>query len=219
MRHRVMEYDNTLSGIGADFKTTMLHVIDERFKAYFEFCEKNHELILASISVPFCKDNFIENDENYSYAKQLLIAECKKLSNTVQNTDNTHSMHVSQPAPINNVFISFASQRTVRRNSLDTEVELEVSRFLMDERTNITILNEYPMIREIYFKYNTTLSSSAAVELVFSQSMMIFTPRRNRLSAKNFEQTLLLKHNRKIIDYKTNNIDKIFSNDVIHNEK
>lgn len=204
MKHRVAELAVRSDTIGADFKKTMLEVIEGRFKELFKFNEQNQDLILASISVPAFKDNFIENDEDFIYSKQLLVAECKKLSNNiVQESDN---IRAEEPTQTSTFFVSFASRRAVRRSSLETEIDLEVPRFLMDDRSNINILNEYPMVREVYFKYNTTLSSSAAVERVFSQSMMIFTPRRNRLSAKNFEQTLLLKHNRKIIINKPNHI-------------
>lgn len=81
----------------------------------------------------------------------------------------------------------------------DHEIESEVSRYLMDHRKENSMLNECPHIRRLFLKFNTTLSSSAPVERVFSQSMMIFTPRRNRISGAKFEKTLLLKHNRMLI--------------------
>lgn len=87
----------------------------------------------------------------------------------------------------------------IGRSSIENDIEFEVARYLMDVRTDNIILNEYPNVREVYFKFNTTLSSSAPVEGVFSQSMMIFTPRRNRLSVSNFEIALMYKHNWKII--------------------
>lgn len=79
--------------------------------------------------------------------------------------------------------------------SIETDIEMEVDRYLNDSRKGITILNEYPNIKKNYFDFNTTLSFSAAVERMFSQSKMIFRPQRNKISHENFEQTVLIKTN------------------------
>lgn len=70
----------------------------------------------------------------------------------------------------------------------------------MDSNKETSILDQYPTVRAVFYKYNTTLPSSASVERVFSQSQMIFTPRRNRITSENFEKTLILKHNRMLLD-------------------
>lgn len=95
-------------------------------------------------------------------------------------------------------FVTSNSTKNVRRDSLENEIESEVSRFLFNPDTSNNMLHEYPNIKEIYFKFNTTLSSSAAVELVFSQTALIFTPHRNRFSAEIFEKTLPLKYNHRM---------------------
>lgn len=86
-----------------------------------------------------------------------------------------------------------------RRNSLENNIDSEISRYLNDERIDLSILNDFPSIREIYFRYNTTLSSSAPVERLFSRSKIIFRPQRNRLSAENFERALLLNINSELL--------------------
>lgn len=97
-------------------------------------------------------------------------------------------------------FISFACAESRRRNSFEDSIESEVLRYLNDVRKDINILNEFPTIKSVYFKYNTTLSASAAIERVFSHSKFIFRPQRNRISAANFERTLLLKLNRSLLN-------------------
>lgn len=150
--------------------------------------------------MPNMKTDFIESDDDFNKAKQFLIAECRKIKDNQKGGANGDT-HTQQQSAKNqeNFFVRFGAQRLTRANSIESECESEVARFLSDERTEKEILNEYPTIREVYFKFNTTLSSSGAVERLFSQSLMIFTPRRNRISADNFEKTLLLKHNRKLI--------------------
>lgn len=158
---------------------------------------ENKELILAAISNPEIKGDFIEKDEDFEFAKQLLIAECNKINTPIQTNDGGDSVTISSSRGF---LLCYENRRVARSNSLDDDIQIEIKNYLSERETDCKILNKYPLIKAIFFKYNTTLSSSAAVERVFSQSLMIFTPRRNRLSAENFEQVLLLKHNRKLID-------------------
>lgn len=197
LKHRVSIIETT-TNIIRDFKAAMLKVIDDRFRNYFSFGENNKDLLLASLTIPKFKTNFISNDDDIIYAKNLLIEECKKLNVYNEGADN--NLNEAPPTEDSDFLISFATAGATRRNSVDHDIESEVSRFLCDTRIDTTILNEYPRVRAVFFKYNTTLASSAPVERVFSQSLMIFTPRRNKLSALHFEQALLLKHNRSLID-------------------
>ncbi|XP_055314626.1 uncharacterized protein LOC129575176 [Sitodiplosis mosellana] len=208
MKHAIEEY-RTNSPIGSDFKATMLKVIvgsDRnhgelnsknigRFEKYFEFTEQNKELILASLTVPKFKADFICSDEDFMSAKRLLVAECNKFIDVRPTLTAEPELNEEQ----DDFFVSFASRRLARSTSLESEIDSEVSRYLADPEGNYSMLNKYPTIRSIYFRYNTTLSSSGAVERLFSQSLLIFTPRRNRISDEHFEQSLLLKYNRKLI--------------------
>lgn len=193
MKHRITEINET-APLVKDFKAAMLDAIDSRFKNYFLFEDINKDMLLAAITLPRFKAGFIEKDDDIIYTKNLLIAECKILKKEISNM----IFEEVQDAPAQDDFI-ISYSRDFRRNSIENEIESEVSRFLCDFRTDNSILDEYPNVRAAYFKFNTTISSSAPVERVFSQSMMIFAPRRNRLSAKHFEQALLLKHNRKLL--------------------
>lgn len=184
------------------FRDIMVKVIDARFNNYIKITEDNRELILAAISIPrFKLDSFVDSQVNRADAqicKDILVQECIRLSNNIA-IQNDYNVEMSTEAPLDSFFITFR-RPTVRRNSLDNAAEEEVERFLKDGRTNVDILNEYPMIKNIFYRHNTTLSASGAVERLFNQSKMMFTPARNRISAENFEKSLLLKCNKKLMD-------------------
>lgn len=180
---------------------TILQVIEKRFGQCMKFSAENKDLILAAISNPKMKGDFIEDDANYAFAKHLFVMEYKKHKRTELNSQSL----TQEDQQTDDFLLRYSSRRINRSNSLEHEIEAEICAFLTATETDYKILNRYPVIRHIFFKYNTTLSSSAPVERVFSQSMMIFTPRRNRISAENFEQTLLLKHNNRLM----NNYKKI----------
>lgn len=198
MKHRIAQVpeknkDGLPINLVTDFKTALLSTIENRFKNCFLFEESNKELLLAAISTPRFKGSFIEKDDDLIFTKNLLIAECKKMRVNIPDIAQERNCNVTQDEFLVSV------SRDVRRNSLEAETDSEVARFLCDVRTDDSILNEFPNIKAVFSKYNTTICSSAPIERVFSQSLMIFAPRRNRLSAVHFEQTLHLKHNRIIL--------------------
>lgn len=196
MKHRIEKITEN-SNIARDFKNAMLKAIDFRFKNYFKVDDSMKDLLLAAATLPRFKTNFFEDDEHIMYVKRILTNECKKVkSNEDKELNGVQDEPIREP---DDDFLVLFTQNSQRRSSIDNDIESEVSRFLVDDRKENSILNEYPSVREIYFKFNTTLSSSAPVERVFSQSQMIFTPRRNRISNDHFEQALLLKHNRNLL--------------------
>lgn len=179
-----------------DFKSTMVTLINgNRLTKYFEFNTTNKDFLLASVTLPRFKLNFIVDEENKLFVKNLLIMECKK--NCEEEIIQPVCAEMTEnPTPNDDFLISFSNPNVNRRNSMDNLIETEVVQYLNDDRVDVKILNDYRFVRKVYYKFNTSLSSSAAVERVFSQSAMIFTPRRNRISNDNFEKTLFLKLNR-----------------------
>lgn len=191
LKHHISQLDET-SQISLAFKTTLLEIISKRFGPNLEISESNRDLVLASLSVPHFKSNFISNQIDERKAKDFLHDECIKLTNEeVQSDVSNEPDALTESDP----FYVLFSHNHHRRSSIESNIDSEIARYLADKRQNLDMLNEYPHIKSVYYKHNTTLSSSAPVERLFSQSKLIFRPQRNRLSPENFEKTLLLKIN------------------------
>ena len=57
---------------------------------------------------------------------------------------------------------------------------------------------DFPIMKQIYLKYNTTLCSQASVERLFSLAKLVFGLKRGRLMDENFEKQVVMKANRKL---------------------
>lgn len=196
MKQKVFNLSGT--SMTTEFRRAMIAVINARFSTYCEINENNRELILAAISLPRFKDSFcMGNQELKNNAKLILISECFKYSDesVTLADDNPRTDDVGD----DDDFFAQLNVQMIRRNSTENQIEAQVQRYLSDDRKYDSILNEYPLVRNVYYRHNTTLSASAVVERLFSQSLIIFAARRNRISSENFEKTLLVKYNRKLL--------------------
>ena len=74
-------------------------------------------------------------------------------------------------------------------------VEIEILNYINSKNTNLDMLNNYPIIKMLFIKYNSILPSSAPVERIFSIATNINKPKRNKLNDTNFTLLVLLKAN------------------------
>jgi hypothetical protein len=79
--------------------------------------------------------------------------------------------------------------------SATAKYELEVFQFLEDSRKEITMLNNYPLVKTLFVQFNAVLPSSAPEERLFSFAGLITRLHRRKMSDKTFEQLLVLKEN------------------------
>ena len=73
----------------------------------------------------------------------------------------------------------------------------EVDQYLTASKALLDQLHQFPTIKEVYIKYNTTLASSADSERLFSKGGLVFNTKRHRLHDEEFEKALLLNCNKK----------------------
>ena len=75
----------------------------------------------------------------------------------------------------------------------------ELEGYLACASESMDLLNSFPNVKKLSLKLNTGLPASAACERLFSSAGLLFTAKRARLSAENFENQLLLKMNKSFV--------------------
>ena len=97
----------------------------------------------------------------------------------------------TNPSDDGDFFADLASSNVNR----DSNIQLDGYLALSAERMQMATLKSYPAVCKLSVKLNTPLPASAACECLFSVAGQVFSPRRARLDAQNFENQLLLKVN------------------------
>ena len=165
--------------------------IKSRFNDYFSFEYSINSAIIVIISNPKFKLNWLSN---YLEEKDMLLSTVKKY------------VRPNRHIPDNEVYITTPEQSetnsdefyVIDDNGLSTSkstVEIEILNYINSKNTNLDMLNNDPIIKMLFIKYNSILPSSAPVERIFSISTNINKPKRNKLNDINFALLVLLKAN------------------------
>lgn len=172
--------------------------IERRFDYIIDLKKmKSKPYILSAISHPKFKLTWVP--ERYKhYCKQIFLEECILISSSSVDNFNTEE-HLDGNSSDEDFFqiLSEVPSSSYSNLNLDVDnqtnqsfVNNQVSSYLNTNNKDLTVLDSYSIIKQIFFKYNTTLPSSAPVERLFSSGSQIMTPRRNRLNDKTFEMLL-----------------------------
>lgn len=184
-----------IQATGQDMQSALLSTFRKRFKLFMDFSNSNRELIVAAVSHPMYKTRWIVDEKFIALAKTFLEEEAQKL---VQNNSDINNVFNEIDEIDEDAFLPRQSFPSTRRLSSEdaSGVGIEIVRYLEDRDKDSEMLKKYPIIQKVHRKFNTTLSSSGPIERMFSQALIIFTPRRNKISDSNFEKSLLLKKNK-----------------------
>jgi len=128
-----------------------------------------------------CKELFLK-EADYFHSTNITLREDKSKVTTSSSSDEDFFYELDKTSGIRD-----SVQPTISSN-------IEALMYLECKSKELDILVNYPNIKQIFFKYNTSLPSSAPVERLFSCGQQIFVPRRNRLSDSTFEKLLFLKN-------------------------
>lgn len=184
-----------IQAIGNDMLKSLKTVFTNRFKSFLTIDDINRVFVLAAVSHPVYKLKWIDDERGIANAKSIFEDEIRKTESTPRETVIVEDSDIEDDE-----FVSTNILSSTRRASTDSGWATEAFNYIEDRKKNLDMLNQYPLISAVFRKYNTTLSSSGPVERLFSQALIIYTPRRNRITHQNFEKTLLLKKNHNILN-------------------
>lgn len=188
-----------------NIKAAVLRAIDKRFPIIDLKNPKSKIYILAAVSHPKFKMSWVD-EENLDMVKHMFTSECVHFMGIMDASSSDKSSENNQTeddffSELSTSMNSFNSDRDRSLNSSNL-AESQALNFLSDKHRTKESLHKYEVVKNIFLKYNTSMPSSAPVERLFSTALQIFTPRRNKLSAKTFSMLLLSKYNGKLLSNK-----------------
>ena len=74
------------------------------------------------------------------------------------------------------------------------------ARAYLSKAKKVDCLHNYPTIKRLFLKYNTTLPSSAPIQRLFSLGSLVLTPKCNKLTDARFEKLLLMHYNKNFLE-------------------
>ncbi|XP_060857667.1 uncharacterized protein LOC132935209 isoform X1 [Metopolophium dirhodum] len=180
---------------------SIIKSLEKRFYFIFDLENiKGKPYIIASISHPRFKLSWIPG-RYLTFCKNLFLSECNFI-NSLTNSDSNSVENDSAGSDEEFYGILTQSKYSLDRSASDNvhcvelnlnstnEVTVQALSYLDSKNKDLDMLNTFPVVKKVFFKYNTTLPSSAPVERLFSSGSQILTPRRNRLQDKTFEMLL-----------------------------
>jgi len=201
IRHILMEQTHLV--YCAALSNAIIKGLEKRYYFIFDLKDpKSKPYILAAVSHPKFKMDWMPQQFS-EVCKQLFISECNEIGSlvdietgksTVSDNDSDDDFY-SSLLPSSQLSGSFDSS-CQRSDNMASVQGLSFLNSKKKERKDLTTLDHFPIVKEIFLKYNTTLPSSAPVERLFSSGSQILVPRRNRLGDKIFEMLLCIKSNK-----------------------
>lgn len=207
---RMMDNDTYISELGKEMNRAMLNCIERRFGSMMKISDENKDLVLAAVVHPNFKLSWIQEESDREYAQSLLINSYISLVHSKQS--DVQTSQAVDPVPVGKQKSKESDffkhlRLNERRTSTDEVLTMEIWKYISQPITDdgaiqMNQIRSMPFLEVLFRKYNTTLSSSAAVERLFSNATLIFTPQRNRISDEHFERALLVRRNKWLLKKK-----------------
>lgn len=169
--------------------SNLLTSLHKRFAKFFELSPEANEAIIASCFHPLFK---------LKWLPESLESERKRIQNLCVNSMEIMETSMSEQAGTTSTndsdedFFIFSCPKIEKQQS---QHQLEFVSFLNDKSKCLSSLNNYPSVKKLFIRFNTSLCSSAAVERLFSFAGFIQSPTRQSLSDKCFQKLIFLKGN------------------------
>lgn len=180
--------------------------LDCRFKHMMQFGDENKDLIIAAAIHPSFKLSWIHNESDREYVQTMLINACVEFSSSVNGITSTNGCDLVQADDQSSTNAAASSffrhlRGRERRSSGDDSITLDIYKYILQPPVEPSpeVFRGSALLEDMFLCWNTTLCSSAPVERLFSKALIIFTPRRNRLSDEHFEKALFVQYNHQLL--------------------
>ncbi|XP_039511670.1 zinc finger BED domain-containing protein 4 isoform X2 [Pimephales promelas] len=161
--------------------------IDSGFKQVFDSSDAR----LATATMPQFRLWWLPEEEREALRAQL-ITEVVQVDQTCTEETETNGGSVHEDD-----FFSYGPGSSGNKSG-KMEAAEEVWLYLQGTNKDLKCLNEFPGVKKVFIKFNTTLPSSSPVQQLFSNGANAVIPKGNHLSDEHFERVLLLRYNSKI---------------------
>ena len=167
---------------------TALRGMQKRFQPYLQqdFMLVK-DALLATIPHPYFKLKPILKEKRDAL-KQELIDKANKLSSNISEGFKCNKS--------SDTFFDWSDDEEETPQTQKNLTSIEILQFLEDPNNNLESLHRYPKIKNVFLKFNTSLTLSAPVERLFSFTSIILQGCRGRMTDKNFEKLTLSKANK-----------------------
>jgi hAT family C-terminal dimerisation region len=177
----------------------MLAGLSKRFPSFLNLSADVNESIVASVCHPLFKMRWVPRDKNKDEIRNIFLnAADKMFARSSRSAQNINSNNIAEDDDIFE-FECQNQQSNEPETTTANKIQLECLQYLDDDTSkdakNISMLHRYPIVKELFIKFNCPLPSSAPVERLFSFAGMILNPKRRCLTDSNFEKLLLLQAN------------------------
>ncbi|KAF7648292.1 hypothetical protein LDENG_00159160 [Lucifuga dentata] len=170
-----------------DVINAIVLAIDVRFQELFASTEAK----IATATTPQFRLWWMAASEREEMCS-LLVREASQVEPCLESDANT-----SQNSSINLSEDDFFSYGPVKQTEQSQQrgVNEEIHKYIEGTGKSLSCLQEFPRVKQLFLKYNTTLPSTAPVQRLFSQKGNLVTSQRNFLTDDYFERIQLLRYN------------------------
>ncbi|XP_029945276.1 uncharacterized protein zbedx [Salarias fasciatus] len=175
--------------------SAIVMAIDVRFQELFASTEAK----IATATTPQFRLWWMAASEREDMCS-LLATEASQVdlcSETEANTSRNLSTIVSEDD-----FFSYGSVKPTTPIKQRGVME-EIRKYVEGTGKSLECLQDFPRVKQLFLKYNTTLPSTAPVQRLFSQKGNLVTSQRNFLTDDYFERIQLLRYNSSVCSLAT----------------
>lgn len=174
---------------------TILVAIDIRFQELFSSSEAK----MATATSPQFRLWWLSPSEREEMCAQL-VNEASQL----EQSDEAETDVDKNLAPIESEEDFFNYGPVSKFHRKKRNVVDEVRKYAEGTSKSLECLQDFPKLKQLFLKYNTTLPSSAPVQRLFAHKEHLVTSQRNCLTDDYFERVFLLRYNSSVCPLVTN---------------